>query len=246
MNSLKYYTKRAIHSMGWSISRFDPDSSLGNYLSVLFAHLEINCVFDVGARYGEYGGFLRSIGYDGHIVSFEPVSTNYNRLIQETHRDNLWSAHRCALGEIKSKMMINVADSSDFSSFLEPNEYGSVKFPGNSISRIEEVNIVRLDDIFSEVTKDISNPRVYLKMDTQGWDLMVFHGAAEHYDKILAIQSELSLIPIYKNAPRWLDTVPEFNRVGYDVSAMFKVNRDANLRAVEMDCVMVKNPLTRY
>ena len=45
------------------------------HLRELLAHLDIDCVLDVGANAGQYRDFLRDkVLYDGPIISFEPVS----------------------------------------------------------------------------------------------------------------------------------------------------------------------------
>jgi hypothetical protein len=61
-------------------SRITPREIAG-HLKSLFKILETTCVFDVGANTGQYGDFLRAqVGYQGLIVSFEPVSKAANIL----------------------------------------------------------------------------------------------------------------------------------------------------------------------
>lgn len=50
----------------------------------------VDCVFDVGANEGQYATMLRSIGYSGLIISFEPnpIVAAIARL--RASRDRLW------------------------------------------------------------------------------------------------------------------------------------------------------------
>src|SRR5207245_5427268 len=91
------------------------------HLASLYARLEINCVLDVGAHVGQYGRFLRNIGYRGRIVSFEPVLANFTVLEQRRAGDEHWTCHRLALGRQDGTLPINVASVTQVSSFLVPN-----------------------------------------------------------------------------------------------------------------------------
>jgi hypothetical protein len=62
-------------------------------------------------------------------------------------------------------------------------------------------------------------------------------------DRVVSIQIELSLKPIYEGQPRWLETIEELEGLGYEVTGMFPVSRDADgLAVVEFDCTLRRRP----
>ncbi len=226
---------------GWDIRRFHPDRSLDTYLwSTIFPSLHINCVLDVGAHIGEFAMMLRNFGYRGHIASFEPVLANYKVLEQRARNDHRWHVHQWALGSVSGPAEIGVAKLTHYSSFLEPSPYGSQQFSGNEVTQRETVQVFRLDDVFDEITGHIANSRVFLKLDTQGWDLEVLHGAERCIEDILAVQSEMAFLPLYEGATDVATAIAAFRKAGFAVSAMFSVARDDQLRLAEFDCVMVR------
>lgn len=213
-------------------------------LVVLFSVLQINCVLDVGAHFGEYAEFLREIGYDEEIISFEPVSENYSRLSARAAGARKWRTLRCALGEENRIKTINVAQCTDFSSFLAPSRYSAEAFEGKGrVARVEEVEMKRLDAVLDQAAEGIPNARIFLKMDTQGWDLPVLLGASGVLDRIVAIQSEISVKHIYEGMTDYTDSIAAMNAMGFDLVAMVPVSRESGLRVIEFDCLMVRRDL---
>ena len=96
----------------------------------------------------------------------------------------------------------------------------------------------RLDDLFDDLVPARAN--VFLKIDTQGWDLEVLRGAASSLSKIAALQSEVSVQPIYEGMPTMQDALEYLERVGFAVSGLFPVTLDQQLRVVEFDCIAVR------
>jgi FkbM family methyltransferase len=217
------------------------DLSLDTFLWFLVPHFRINCVLDVGARCGEYGVMLRNNGYSGHIISFEPVESNYRVLKQRCDRDSKWTAHQYALGSQNGTAEINVSQSSFYSSFRSASEYGRAHHPGIAHAATETVSVRRLDDIYDEVIGHVKQPRVYLKIDTQGWDLEVLRGAERSLASVPALQTEMSVKPLYQGSPTFRESLAAFNRAGYALSAVFAVARDSHFRLAEFDCVMVRD-----
>jgi len=214
---------------------------MGADLLKMFERLRINCVLDVGAHRGGYAAFLRDVGYRGHIVSFEPISDNYQVLYSRCADDPKWHVYRVALGDRDSVQEMNVFHETQLCSFLTPNDYCSAHMNrGEMVRGTERVDLRRLDTIFDEYLAGIEAPRIYLKIDTQGYDLKVLAGCGRRIDQVLALQSELSVKPIYNGMVSYLEALPKFRELGFEVSGMYPVNLDVSFRVIEFDCVMVR------
>jgi FkbM family methyltransferase len=240
MLSARQFIRHSLARFNLYVSRTRPDT-LSNYLSGLFPRLGVNCVLDVGAHFGEYGRFLRNIGYTGLIISVEPVEASWERLSRDAEGDRSWLVHHMALGSVEGYAELNLTAGSDFASFLGPNEYARSEFPGSSrIVGQEMASVKRLDRVFTQWTRGLTNPRVYLKLDTQGYDLEVLKGAEGCIDRIVALQSEVSVKPIYQSQPSLADALAHIERLGFEVGGLYPVTRDGEGRVVEFDCVALR------
>jgi FkbM family methyltransferase len=84
-------------------------------------------------------------------------------------------------------------------------------------------------------------PRVLLKLDTQGFDLEAFAGAAGVLDQIVALQSEVALLTIYEHMPRMEESMRVYEAAGFEVTGLYPVSREGRTgRVLEYDCVMVR------
>ena len=238
--------KSSLRQFGYDITQHPiPDwYLLRTGLTELFDQLQINCAIDVGANNGQFASFLRQIGYKGRIVSFEPVSTTFKLLEEKSRNDHDWRVQNLAVGSADETLEINITDGSVFNSLLPMNSYGKTQFPKESVvRRTEKVNVVRLDSIMDEIVQGLETPRVYLKMDTQGYDLQVLEGASTCLPLILGLQSEIALKPIYEGMPDYLTSLAKLNDLGFSATSLIPVTRDEKLRIVEFDCLMVRNNL---
>ncbi|HEX9463833.1 MAG TPA: FkbM family methyltransferase [Alphaproteobacteria bacterium] len=217
------------------------------HLGRLFAEFEIDCVFDVGANTGQYRDFLRDrIGYHGPIVSFEPVARNVDILRQRSLRDRHWVIEGYALGAAPGSASLKVAAESQFSSFRE-SDYSKVpRVDGfNVVDHDESVIIRTLDDVFPPLRARLGFQRPYLKLDTQGYDMEVLRGAGRTLPMFSALQTELSVIAIYKNVPDYLESIKFLTEHHFDVSGLFPIKRDLKLRVIEFDCVTVNRAVAQ-
>src|SRR4051812_11612391 len=76
------------------------------YTQRLLNLLEIDCVFDVGANRGQYGRWLRSLGFKGLIISFEPNPAAFAELKQQA--SSSWICLPYALGTETGDFPFNV------------------------------------------------------------------------------------------------------------------------------------------
>lgn len=220
---------------------FPATNLLAMHLDLLFSKLEISRVLDVGARCGEYGIFLRRNGYRGDIISFEPVQENFKELAKVAARDSNWHCFNYALGAEDSVASINVSKRTHFSSFRQPNST-AVSLFGNSseVQRSEDVEIRQLDSVWDALPVKLSD-RTYLKMDTQGWDLEVLKGAKRSLDHIAALQTEVTVRPIYEEMPVMQESLAAITGYGFAPSGFFPVTLDySRLTLVEFDLVAVR------
>jgi len=240
---VKDLVRRGATLIGCQLGRLPGIEALGTHLALLFERLRINCILDVGAHVGQYARFVRNIGYKGHIVSFEPISANFAVLQQRCAKDKKWTARRLALGDEERVVPINVAHITQFSSFLPRNRYSKDQFGRLSeTDRTEMVETKRLDGVFEDCIRAIKDPRVFLKLDTQGYDLRVIEGGGRYLDRVLALQSELAVKPLYQGMTEYMKAISYMNELGFELTGLFPILRDESLRVVEFDCVMTRSP----
>ena len=86
--------------------------------------------------------------------------------------------------------------------------------------------------------------RPYLKLDTQGFDMEVLRGGRDSLPDVRALQTEASVIGIYKGMPGYMETIRYLDGCGFDVTGFYPVSRDRSLRLIEFDCVMMNRRAT--
>ena len=234
--------QRAARKLGVSVMRDSESNYLTPHLRRLFAVLAIDCVLDVGANTGQFVERLRrDVGYHGHIASFEPASASYAQLARRHATDAHWRGFRCALGRAQGTAELNLfTPDSSLNSLLGPSSFGSDRFAALRLEpRKERVEVRRLDDVFDAAVRPLTHPVTFLKLDTQGSDLEVLHGASGVLDRVAALVTELPVVPIYEGMPDLVDALGHLQDLGFEITGMFPVTRDRDgLGAVEFDCVL--------
>lgn len=220
-----------------------------HHLRRVFGCHAIDCVLDVGANRGQFRDMLRtSVRYSGAIHSFEPVSTYARALEARAEDDPAWTIHACALGRTAGQAQINLTSSPGLPSLLQPDLPAMHKLlpgPRVTITGTETITVRRLDEAARGIRNLNEDSRVFLKLDTQGFDMEVLVGAGSFLGRIVALQTELSIQPIYRDMPDYRSVLAFLEQQGFVISSLVPVTLDSQLRAVELDCVMVRSNRSR-
>jgi FkbM family methyltransferase len=195
---MREFARRLLRRTGFEVCGY-------NYLRIhelrkgrLLRDKGVSLVFDVGANVGQFGKRLRALGYGGRIVSFEPIREVYSVLQTCAAADARWETVNVALGERDGEAEFNVAEISEVSSFLTAT--GASTTQGWTRTTRQTVKLRRLDSLSPEYIKP--GDRIYLKLDTQGYEREVLLGAGATLARVVALELEVSTIPLYKD--EWL------------------------------------------
>jgi FkbM family methyltransferase len=212
--------RNVLRKAGIEAYRYSIHTSTGAQLDRLLKHCHIDLVLDVGANSGQYAAGLRAHGYAGRIVSFEPLAAAHARLTAAARGDPRWSiAPRMALGDADGTVDLHVAANSFSSSILDMLPEHERAAPGSGYVASETVPLKRLDDVADGFLAGAR--RVLLKIDTQGYEDRVLAGAAVLLGKLTAIQTELSLVPLYAGQPLFDDMRRKIEALGFELFAVF-------------------------
>lgn len=182
--------KKWLEARGYALVKLNRCRTLAGFLE----SRGIDLVLDVGANVGQFGQMLREIGYTGRIISFEPVAAVFAQLSQVAAEDPLWEVRDYALGAAEGVAEINVSDASDFSSIKTLAAEAEKQFPRSAVVQTETIRIKTLASLSSE----FAGRRVFLKIDTQGFEKEVLDGSGEALSQMWGVQLEVPIFQVYE------------------------------------------------
>ena len=238
-DSLLHLIKECFRKLGLLIRKISPSSDSGCLISTILRNQNITFVLDVGANTGQFGKEIRINGYNGNILSFEPLSDAYKILRERTATDENWSVYeRCAVGKANALGNINVSANSVSSSFLDMNETHLTAAPASEFIRTEEVKILKLSSIITEL--NLSDENVFLKIDTQGTELDIIHDLSDLIRRFNVIMVEGSLVPLYNDQHTWLEVKAAIEKQNFILWSLISGFTDnSNGRSLQVDMVFL-------
>lgn len=192
---MKTAVHRLLHRLlGLDVVRYDGRRFIARKRIEVIEKMSVTVVLDVGAGTGQFASWLRGERYTGRIVSFEPVAEEFAAVERLSAADPAWTGVNVALGARNDDVVVNVAGNLQSSSLLPMTQLHETAAPVSSYVREEMVRLARLDSLGLVGPHD----RAYLKIDAQGAEGAVLDGAAGAFDRIVAVELELSLRELYE------------------------------------------------
>ncbi len=237
---MKIYIKKLLKKINLRVEKISINPKFLDLLVQLLNKNNINLVLDVGANAGQFVKNIRMHGYNKKIISFEPLLEPYNKLLKISKNDSRWSVYkRCALGDHNEKSSINVSAYDQSSSILSMTSlHSKIKKNSEYVSK-QEINIYKLDSIFNEICS--SKDKIFLKVDTQGYEDKIIDGAKKSLSRIKGILLEASLVELYKGTTLWLDLILKIQKLGFLpwlIDRGFSDN--INIRTLQVDIVFLR------
>ncbi len=240
---IKKHLKSALQGAGFDLRRYNPAYSPDAQIAGLLDRLGIDMVFDIGANIGQHARELRRMGYAGDIVSFEPLTSAHTALTAAASGDARWTvAPRGAIGAEDAQTVINIAGNSVSSSVLDMLDRHADAAPDSRYTGQEAVEIARLDSVSPRYIGPAT--RLFLKIDTQGFEAAVLAGAPATLARTSGIQIELSLMPLYAGQALFEAVVAQLRAAGFDIWTLWPGFADAATgRMLQVDALFVRRDL---
>ena len=239
---MKSFIKRILHKTGFELRRFSVEQSENaRFISMLRAN-NVNLIFDVGANTGQFGVLMREIGFDGKILSFEPLSEARENLLKISRNDSMWQvALQSAIGEENGEIEINIAGNSQSSSVLDMLDTHVRAAPDSKYIGKEKVALRKLDTIAPDYMD--SNSIVFIKIDTQGYERQVMNGAKKLMSQIVGLQLEVSLVPLYKGQILFEEVLKILKTEGFNLWSISTVFSDpSTAQVLQVDATFFRTP----
>lgn len=154
-------------------------------------------VLDIGARYGLHPSWKKLVNSEFKFFLFEPEPNEAKRLKKKYKGIKNIKIVDKALGDSNKKITLNVTKHTALSSiFLRKNNNPLLQ---NATSReVQKKVIVNMMTLANFCNKFRLSPH-FIKLDTEGTELMILENAKMNLTKTLAIRSEVSFEKIFNH-----------------------------------------------
>ena len=164
----------------------------------------------------------------------------YKVLKLKSIKDGNWTAYNFGIGEKEKEVELNISENSYSSSVLQILPTHVETAPQSKYISKEMISIKRLDSLH-EINIDKFN-KIFLKIDTQGYEEQALMGAEKILSKVEGIQMELSLQPLYKGQSTFTELYEKIKKLNFslwDLRTGFKNIKTGQI--YQVDGIFFKN-----
>lgn len=208
-NTMKELLRAATRWMGYEVVSYTPMRNHDLRRVKLLRERRVETVLDGGANAGQYATRLRKLGYTGRILSVEPIPSVFEVLEAHAEGDSQWECVHAALAREPGRLEVRVASITEVSSVLPAT--GAIHTEGWTATRPVSVPSTTVDALLQ------GSGRTYIKLDVQGYELEALAGAAAALRNAVALEVELSTVPLYEGAALLPELVRFVTEHGYSL-----------------------------
>jgi FkbM family methyltransferase len=168
-------------------------------------------IVDIGANDGQWISAVRRSNIGIKAIFIEPLPTNFQRLTSIDFKNIDFLNY--AIGNQNGEITINEASNSGLSSsILQMGSAHKSAAPDIKFSRKLKIKITKL----SKVLKDYKFNKIFVKIDTQGYELDILKSIdSDNWKNIYAFEVEVNLVATYRNCGLIEDVIALLRSKGF-------------------------------
>jgi len=192
-------------------------------------------IIDVGAYTGQTVNEYLSTFPAATIFAFEPTPVSFSQLIEIFGDNNQVKCLNLAISNVNDEITFNINDFSPTNSVLSTDKAADTYWGNELLNTVETVAVQSrtLDEICR--TENIRHIDI-LKLDVQGAELQVLHGAEQLLNdkRISIIYLEVIFVPTYNEQSTYFEIGELLSSKGYNLYGMFNLTYDKRLKQADM------------
>ena len=213
---MKKLIRKTLKLFNLEIHWYRPNGNATKRIVNILNHFNAEIVIDVGANEGQFAKALLANDFKENIISIEPLRLAHLKLRNSARRFSNWTVYKkCGFGTRNTTANINVSKNSVSSSILKiKNKHLELVSDSKVISK-EKIKLITLDTFFKD--KKIYEKKIFVKIDTQGYEKRIIEGAKNSLKNIMGFIIETSIIKLYEGETLWVEIVKYLEKLGYKV-----------------------------
>ena len=120
------------------------------YIVRILKNFKIDFVLDIGANTGQFAEKIKEFGFQKDILSFEPMSEAYKKLLKKSKKYENWQIFNKGFGQNPGKQNLNISKNSVSSSILNQNKYGLKFEPNSKYVAKEIIDLITLNQFLKQ------------------------------------------------------------------------------------------------
>lgn len=241
IEDMKYFVRVCLRRLGLEVKRYKPFFIFDCQVDTWLKQNPVDVVLDIGANTGQYAYRLLKNGFQGNIISFEPLSDAYRQLVKNSSKNKNWYiAPRMAIGDFDGETDINIAFNSTSSSLMPMLPQHESSEPFSKYIKTEKTKVCTLDGLIGNVIPSCYKS-LFIKIDTQGYENKVLLGIKNNFNMVKGIQVELSTILLYEGQKLYYEIIDFLVKKGFTLYAIGQIFTDKSTgRLLQFDGFFVK------